>query len=154
MAGPAPALFERGRMDTFPRSFDVFPDSRHHFPMDIQNLLKSLRREFPGRNIVLLPPEDPNEIIMELDRDEVSGTAIALIRRSKPHIHRYTKERYIVESGSLILEIDSKSSVLREGDRTTIAPGKVHRAMSVNNEFARVRVISWPPWSPDDHILV
>jgi mannose-6-phosphate isomerase-like protein (cupin superfamily) len=121
--------------------------------MDLQELLASLRREFPGRNIVSLPPDDPKEIVVELDRDVASGTAIALIKRSEPHLHRRMKERYVIEEGKLLLCVNGNLSEMIKGDQVTIMPGLVHHAVSLTKDFVRVRVTSEPPWSPEDHIL-
>jgi len=121
--------------------------------MDIQELLKSLRQEFPGRNIVCIPPEEPKEIIVELDRDESSGQAVALIKRSEPHLHRRMMEQYVIEEGKLLLCVNGNLSEMIKGDQVTIMPGLVHHAVSLTKDFVRVRVTSWPPWSLEDHIL-
>ncbi len=122
--------------------------------MDLQELLASLRHEFPGRNIVCIPPEEPKEIIVELDRDESSSQAVALIKRSEPHVHHRITERYEVLSGRLILTTSFGITSLAPGDTYIINPESVHHAESGDGSFTRVRVTSNPPWSPDDHILV
>jgi mannose-6-phosphate isomerase-like protein (cupin superfamily) len=121
--------------------------------MDIQTLLDSLHQEFPHRNIVCIPPEEPEEIIVELDRAPSRGTALALIRRSKLHMHYRTTETYIVENGTLILFVGGERRVLRPGDRFIITPNRLHHAVSEDGKFARVLITSEPPWSSEDHVL-
>lgn len=119
--------------------------------MDIQELLESLRREFPGRNI---DTPSQGEAVVELDRDPDSSTAVAFIKRSDPHYHRERTETYRIEVGMLTLYVDGELVTLISGDEFVIEPGKVHYAESQLGGFIRVRVITKPAWSPEDHILV
>ena len=58
---------------------------------------------------------------------------------------------YFVEEGMLELCIEDKSYLLEEGDIYIIAPGTVHWA---KGEGTRVKVLSSPIYSKDDHYIV
>jgi mannose-6-phosphate isomerase-like protein (cupin superfamily) len=119
--------------------------------MDIQELLETLRREYPGRNI---DTPSQGEAVVELDRNQDSSTAVAFIKCSDPHYHRERTETYRVEAGIITLYVDNEALTLVSGDEFVIEPGKVHYAKSQLGGFIRVRVITTPAWSPEDHILV
>lgn len=120
--------------------------------MDL-SYVEALRREFPDKNIVLLPEDDPEEVVVELGGDENESVAIALIERSKKHFHRRMTETYVVEHGTLIVYVDTETWVLQAGDSLSIEPNSTHWAEMAGDVPARVRVTASPPWSPDDHIL-
>jgi len=116
----------------------------------MQEEMRRLEREFPGKRVIALPPEDPTEIIAELGGDSGQSAAVAVILRSKPHVHRQTAETYEVEEGELYLFLDGELRVLGPGERLTVQPGQEHWAQGAPT---RVRVTSSPPWSAADHIL-
>jgi len=120
--------------------------------MDLQKVLDYLGGNYPGRNIVMLPQDNPREVICELGQsangDE--STAIAFVDHSMRHHHNETVEQYEVEEGELRLFLDGQLVILREGQGITILPGTVHWA---EGNATRVRVTTIPPWEPGDHLL-
>lgn len=119
-----------------------------------KELVDALREEFPDKNIVVLgDPDDPHEVVVEVDGCEDESTAIALVERSEPHFHIRTEERYVVVSGRLHVHVEDQSFTLGPGKVITILPGFVHWAESAEETPARIRVIASPPWTPEDHIL-
>lgn len=121
--------------------------------MDNKKLL-ALGREFFGKPIFLLPPDDPDnatEVVVEVSRDERESVAVALIDRSAPHMHYATTEVYIVEEGELTVYVNKVKHLLRPGEQLTILSGEVHWA---EGDSTRVRVVARPPWTSADHVLV
>ena len=80
------------------------------------------------------------------------GKAVAVIERSEPHFHLFTRETYKVLRGTLFLASGGVGRVLGRGESFTIECGNIHHANA--REVAWVEVVSVPPWSPDDHFLV
>ena len=113
--------------------------------VEVINKLKAL---YPKANIVLNDEKNPTEIVAETEPDK--GKAIAVIDKSAAHHHNYTKERYIIQRGSLELFVDGTKHDLKEGDVFDIEPGQVHYAIGNQTWFEE---ISTPPWSIEDHFL-
>ncbi|OGH10177.1 MAG: hypothetical protein A2152_03785 [Candidatus Levybacteria bacterium RBG_16_35_6] len=118
--------------------------------MNAERIVNQLKQEFPGKNILQLPPDNPNEIICELESTPEFSVAIAYIDQSVPHYHTKTREKYIIEQGRLILNEAGRETELREGDEYTVYPPIIH---SARGKSTRVRVESKPGWIPEDHIL-
>lgn len=116
--------------------------------MNVQKVIEKLKQDYPGKNIVLNPAENPTEIVCETDPEK--GLATAVIDRSEPHHHLQTTEIYKITKGHLTLYIDGNEKELDEGDEFTIYPGEVHFALG---DETWVEAVSTPPWSPADHIL-
>lgn len=115
-------------------------------------VVDALRAEFPEKNIVLLPEDDPKEVVVEIWDDDHESYAIAIIDRSEPHFHRESFEMYEVEQGTLLVHVDGEEHRLEPGDTLYIKPGQVHWA---EGDATRVVIHSFiRPWSQDDHILV
>jgi mannose-6-phosphate isomerase-like protein (cupin superfamily) len=115
--------------------------------VDAERVIEKLKRDYPDKNIVLNYPDDPTEIVCEIDPG--NGRAIAVIDRSEPHHHDRTTEEYKVVDGVLTLYIDGSEKVLEKGEDFTVYPGEIHFALGAETWF---EVKSTPPWSPDDHI--
>ncbi len=122
--------------------------------MNSEKEVALLRSLYPGKNIIQIPPENPSEIICEVDKvDDPQGgcsVAIAVIDHSAPHFHRRTCERYEVLDGEVELFVAGEKKLLREGDISIIAPEMVHW---VQADAAWVKVIAIPAWTPEDHII-
>ena len=120
--------------------------------MNKENVVSQLRKEYPEGNIIFNNLDNPTEIICELQQtSRDSSTAIAVIERSLPHLHKKTTEEYEILKGELKLTVDGKDYLLKKEEMFVIEPNKVH--MAQGNE-TWVKVISTPPWSPEDQILV
>lgn len=117
----------------------------------MQEAIERLRREFPDRPLIFLPEQNPLEVIIELVTLDQRGEAIALITRSAPHVHHKTVEVYYVQEGILCLYTDGRPHLLFPGDRFLVIPHVTHWA---TGNATRVRIVTYPPWSAEDHILV
>ncbi|KPJ85641.1 hypothetical protein AMJ57_02420 [Parcubacteria bacterium SG8_24] len=116
-----------------------------------RKVIEDLRREFPDKKVVLLPEDDPQEVIVEVWKDFEESCAVVIIDRSEPHLHHVSWERYGVEAGILTVHVDGETHVVRPGERFYIRPGQVHWA---EGDAVRMVVHTWPPWKEEDHILV
>ena len=122
--------------------------------MSPEQVIAYFAKQYPVSNIVALPPDNPTEIICEIDPSSEHpeyNVAIAAIKESAPHYHQKSTEVYEVVQGEIALVVDGQEHRLRAGDVYTIQPGSVHAA---RGNFAIVRVTSRPGWTPEDHFLV
>lgn len=121
--------------------------------MNKQKIISQLENKYPGKSIYSIPDESPTEMLCEVDpssdHPEYSN-AVAIIDKSKPHIHQKTTETYKVIKGKLTLHIGDQSKELNIGDTHTIEPGNIHWAEG--NE-TWVECYSKPGWTLEDHIL-
>lgn len=121
--------------------------------MNTQNVVSQLQSMYPGKDIIKNDELNPTEILCEIDpcKDHPKySNAVAIIDKSKPHLHHKTTETYNVIKGKLILHIGNRSKELNEGDTYTIEPENVHWAEG--NE-TWVECYSVPGWVFEDHIL-
>lgn len=100
---------------------------------------------------------DGQETIYEIITEEDGlgfGLAVADVVRSVPHLHRHTREKYVLVSGRLQVVIGNGTHHLCEpGHAVDIPLNAVHWAKSANEAPARILVLTFPPWSPDDHVI-
>ncbi len=115
--------------------------------MNVGKVVAELKKKYPGKTIVLNPPENPTEIICEIE----PGLALAIIDESKPHYHKKATEFYEILQGDLIITIGERKYKLKKGDKIIIKPGEIH---SVKGNETWVSCLSKPGWKPEDHILV
>lgn len=121
--------------------------------MTEQEVLAYFAEKYPGKNIVKLPEENPQEIICEIDptaNHPGYNVAIAAIKQSVPHHHDHAVEMYEVIKGALVLTVDEDTVHLSEGDTFTVFPPQVH---SAKGDFTLVKVRSEPGWTAEDHVL-
>ena len=121
--------------------------------MDAAKIIARMKDEYPGANIVVLPQENPTEIICEFDPGKEHpeySLAIAVIDRSEPHYHDQTVEIYRIVEGVLKLHVGEEEYVMYEGQEFTIIPGKVHWA---EGDQTWVEVYSTPAYTKSDHHL-
>lgn len=122
--------------------------------MTEDEVLNYFQENYPGKNIIMIPDGNPSEIICEVDPSSEHpkfNRAVAAIKESEPHYHKYAVEKYKVIIGELKLNVDGQVIKLKEGDEYTIEPGKMH---SAEGNFTIVQVDSEPGWNKDDHFLV
>ena len=121
--------------------------------MDVERVITKLKEEYPGKNIIKLPDDNPTEIICEtgptIDHPEKS-VAVAVIDKTKSHKHPNGIETYEVLKGTVSLYVNRKTYLLKPGETFVIKPGDVHSATA--NE-AWVKVTSKPGWTPEDHVI-
>lgn len=122
--------------------------------MDVKKIVAELKKKYPGKDIIFDPPEDPTEIIVEIEptKDHPERSlALAVVGSSKPHYHKKSTEVYEVTKGELTIYLDNKRHILREGEKMTIKPNVVH---SVEGNETWFLTYSSPGWTFDDHIVV
>jgi quercetin dioxygenase-like cupin family protein len=121
--------------------------------MDTQRIIKELKTQYPGKNIILNDPENPTEIICEIEPgswDPMRSVAIAVMDENLKHYHRIAKEIYEVVRGKLEITKGGQTHILSEGEKLEIEPEQYHMA---KGKETWVKVTSEPAWSPDDHYL-
>lgn len=122
--------------------------------MDSQKVTSELRRQYPGKNIILNPPEDPTEIICEIEPGSLTperSVAVAVMDKNINHVHRAAKEVYEVLKGILEVNKEGRTYILQEGQKIEIKPGEAHTA---KGKETWVKVTSIPAWSPDDQFAI
>lgn len=122
--------------------------------MNAERITQELKTQYPGKNIISLPRDNPKEILCEIDpssKHPEYNTAIAVIDASAAHFHIISKETYKIIKGELHLFLNGKEKVLKTGEEYTIQPYIIHWAQG-NETWAQV--YSAPGWTAEDHILV
>lgn len=106
-----------------------------------------------------VPGERIYEFVTEAD-GRPYGIALVELMASQRHVHRETKEVYVLVEGTAEAHITrgERMGMLRvlrvPGDCAEISPNEPHWARSTNDQPAHVIVISTPPWQETDHHLV
>ncbi|MFC1647189.1 cupin domain-containing protein [Patescibacteria group bacterium] len=122
--------------------------------MDIKIVTRKLKRHYPGCEIIITDPENPTEIICEIqptvEHPKWSGI-IAVIDRTRLHYHKMLTETYHVLDGKLSIYLNGKKQVLKKGDLVKIPPKTIHWSQG---DETWVYVYSTPGWIGDDHVLV
>ena len=121
--------------------------------MKSDKVIKELKAKYPNKNIVFDPPNNPTEIIVEIEptRDHPERSlALAVVGRSKPHYHKMTTEIYEVVKGILTIDIDGIKHILKKGEKITIEPDTIHY---VEGKECWFLTHSKPGWTFEDHIM-
>jgi len=122
--------------------------------MNSKKIIKELQNKYPDKEVILDPPENPTEIICELeptsDHTERS-IALAIVGISKRHYHKKSTEIYEAVKGILTVYKGGKKFVLHEGEKITIEPNIIHY---VEGDEAWFLTYSKPGWTFEDHIVV
>lgn len=122
--------------------------------MNIHRIIPQLKHQYPGKEIIYNPPDNPTEIICEIEptsEHPERSVAIAVAGKSKPHFHKKSTEVYEIVRGTLFLFKDGEKHILYEGERMTIIPGTIHSAEGDECWFL---TYSKPGWTAGDHIIV
>lgn len=122
--------------------------------MNWQKIKQELEEKHPDKNIMMLPQDNPTEILCEIDPPEEHpdySIAISVIEKSDEHFHKTITEEYEVVKGTVNLFIDGGKKTLSVGDKVIIKPGVKHWAES-NSGW--VKVTARPAWTQEDHILI
>ncbi len=127
--------------------------------LDIDAVVKELQAEYPGKNIILSPPENPTEIICELERTNGYSKIIAVTEKSEPHYHLISTEHYKVLRGRLVVytKINGKTyrEVLAPQLTTSVPPNVIQWTEGVDEyEDTWVEAECRPPWTAEDHYVV
>ena len=119
--------------------------------MNVQKVTEELKKLYPGKNIIVNTPENPTEIICEIQPGSThpdKSIAIAVLDSNIKHYHRHAKEVYEVIKGNLKISKAERMHLLRPGETIEIEPGEYHMA---EGHETWVKVTSTPAWTPDDH---
>ncbi|MFC1600629.1 cupin domain-containing protein [Patescibacteria group bacterium] len=122
--------------------------------MDVQKVVKELKEKYPGKNIILNPPDDPTEIVCEIEPaslDPEKSVAIAILDNNIKHFHRRSKETYEVIKGTLEITKGGKTHFLSPGEKLVIEPEEYHMA---KGKETWVKVTSVPGWTSEDQFLI
>jgi mannose-6-phosphate isomerase-like protein (cupin superfamily) len=121
--------------------------------MQVQRIIKELKRKYPNKNIVQNKDKRGRvtEIVCEVIQEPDYSFAIAVIDYSRPHYHKKLTETYKVIKGTLVVKRQYKEYLLKPGGTVTLKPYEVH---SNKGDETWVEVISHPGWNSKDHILV
>ena len=112
--------------------------------MDVQKIVEEIRKKYPGKNIILNPPENPTEIVCEIEpasENPNKSVAIAVLDNNIKHFHRVAKETYEVIKGVLEMSKGGKTYFLSPGQKMVIGPREYHMA---KGQETWVKVISEP----------
>ncbi|MBX9772413.1 MAG: hypothetical protein K2X29_13645, partial [Candidatus Obscuribacterales bacterium] len=98
--------------------------------LDVAAVVKELEVLYPGKNIILSPPDKPTEIICEIERSNGYSKIVAVTEISEPHYHLISTEHYKVLRGRLKVhtQINGKKyppEVLAPGLTTTVPPNVI-----------------------------
>lgn len=99
------------------------------------------------------PIEQEGEKIYELVKEGPVGIAVVEINESKLHYHKKTVEIYYVLDGEGILIIDEEKVLIEKNHLVYIEPLRKHKVKRIGKNLM-ILVISFPPWSKNDHYLV
>lgn len=122
--------------------------------MDAQKVVGELKRQYPRKNIIINDPDNPTEIICEIEPaslDPQRSVAIAVLDNTVKHYHRLAKETYEVIKGFLEITKGGKTYFLYPGEKLVIEPDEYHMA---KGKETWVKVTSEPAWTPEDQIPV
>lgn len=122
--------------------------------MNVQKVIAELKKLYPGKNIIINNPDNPTEIICEIEPGSLNpdkSVAIAVLDRNIKHSHEISTETFEVLKGNLELTKSGKTYFLSPGEKLIIEPGEYHLAKG--NE-TWVKVTSEPAWKPEEHVVV
>ena len=95
--------------------------------MNVQKVVEELKKKYPGKNIIINTPENPTEIVCEVEPaslDPQRSVAVAVLDSNIKHYHRLAKET---------------------------GPEEYHMA---KGDETWVKVTSEPAWTPEDQIPI
>jgi len=120
--------------------------------MQVKRVVSQLKLKYPGKKIIMNNRNRPTEIVCEVEptREHLDySRAIAVIDKSLPHYHQKTTEEYRVIRGILTLHVGSDVIPLKQSEKFTIFPDKLHWA---EGKETWVECYSTPGWVFSDHI--
>jgi len=116
--------------------------------MNAKKVIKELEKQYPGKNIMVNDPENPTEIICEIEPAEWNpdrNSAVVVFDGKIKHPHGYRKQIYEVLRGILEITKGGKSYFLTEGQKLTEGMEDFHLA---KGKETWVKVTSEPAWAP------
>ena len=122
--------------------------------MNAQKVIEELKKQYPGKNIIINDPDNPTEVICEVEPASLNperSVAIAVLDSNVKHYHRLAKEIYEVIKGNLEITKENKNYFLSPGEKLEIQPEEYHMAMG---KETWVKVTSEPAWTSEDQIPI
>lgn len=122
--------------------------------MNTIKIIEELRKQYPGKAIILDPTDNPSEIICELEptsEHPEKSVALAIVGKSVPHFHKMTTEIYVSVKGTLTVYKNGERFIVNEGEQITIEPTVIHH---VEGDEAWFLTYSQPGWTFEDHIMI
>lgn len=116
--------------------------------MDIAKIVDELKKEYPGKEIVLNDPNNPTEIYCLLepaDWNPDKNETIVVFDGKLKHPHGFRNQTYEVLKGLLELTKEGRTYFLSEGQTLNESLDDNHLAVGHD---AWVKVTSEPAWSP------
>jgi len=99
--------------------------------MNARQVKSDLESQYPHKKIIFLPPDNPTEIICEIDpasEHPSHSRIIAVIDKSATHLHKVSTESYTVLKGELNLFLNGQKKALKQGESYQIKPWTIHWA--------------------------
>ncbi len=93
--------------------------------------MEKIHLEKQGETLTFLTPDDQTADKLEMYLEIAPGKS-----GPTPHIHCLSDEGFEVKSGTLIVLIDGKESILRSGDKIIVKAGQVHSFRNGSDEEA------------------
>src|SRR3989344_9359071 len=118
--------------------------------MNVQKVVEELKKQYPGKNIIINDPDNPTEIICELEPGSLNpdrSVTIAVLDGKIKHFHGLSKVTYEVLKGVLETTKGGKSFYLPEGEKIQLEPEEFHMA---SGKETWVKVTSEPAWTGVD----
>ena len=84
--------------------------------MNVTRVVSELSKKYPGKKIILNPPEPSTEIICEIEPTEEhpeKSTAVAVVDKIRLHYHKKLSEQYTIIKGTLIHYLGNKKTILK-----------------------------------------
>lgn len=122
--------------------------------MNTSKIIDEIKKKYPRKAIILDPQDNPTEIICEIDPTvdhPEKSVALAVVGKSKSHVHKKSTEIYEAMKGALTVYKNGNKFTLQEGEKMTIKPGEVHHVEGHETWFL---TYSEPGWTFEDHIVV
>lgn len=121
--------------------------------MNAQEVVDSLRKKYPGKNIVTNDQSHPTQITCEIeptsDHPEYS-IAIVVADDVPAHHHKNSTELFEILEGEIDITVDGTKIHLFTEEKISIHPRSVH---SITGNSSWIKISSYPGWTPEDHIL-
>ena len=89
-------------------------------------------------------------------KKRTANRSVALVEfnETPKHFHQIEKEIFIVVHGTLNIEIDGHSWILKTGECVEVNPGMVHHLKSHGKDPVRVLCFNFPAFSQEDYHIV
>ena len=122
--------------------------------MNVQKVFEELKRKYPGKNIIINDPDNPTEVICEIEPASLNperSVSVAVLDGKIKHFHGLSKVTYEVLKGILEITKGGKTNFLSEGQKVMLESEEYHMA---KGKETWVKVTSEPAWTGEDHVMI